>query len=48
MAKRRRKTKSTTPRRRKAKGMTLTDDQKLQLLSRNDIDESLKKKILNA
>lgn len=46
MAKRR-KTKQPI-RRRKAKGMTLTDDQKIQLLARTDIDDSLKKKILNA
>lgn len=45
---RRRKKRGFPVRRRKRSGMTLTDDQKLQLLGQSGLDETLKKKILNA
>jgi len=45
---RRRKKRTTTHRRRKRNGITLTDDQKLQMLKMPGLDEDLAKKILKA
>lgn len=36
------------PRRKKSKGITLTTDEKLQLLQVPNLDEGLKRKILNS
>jgi len=47
MARRRRKTK-VVRRRKPRKGVTLTDDQKLQLLAQSGLDDELKRKILKA
>jgi len=46
----RRRRKKSQPRksRRKKHGVTFTDDQKLQLLARGDLDDDLKKKILRS